>query len=631
MGRSALMGIAVALSLAVTLNAQEVPPKADAAVTQEMARTVPGALRSYSTIHSIGIEWDLQGDANHNAICKVQYRPKGAGEWREALPLFRVDYAWFYGDEKAKEPKNMFAGSIMFLQPATTYEIKLDLADVDGVNAVKELSVATRPIPQIPTGGRTYHVVPGDGGGAGTPGDPFKGTAAAEAVAGPGDVLLLHAGEYGEVQLNKGGAAGGKYIVWTAAGDGEAVFQGVKLNGDHIWIDRLTLKRAQRKNGITTAGQPVAGTVITRNTVTGFHYCIILNRQCRDWYIADNVLTGNHSWPFAKNPNLDPMNEENNPISGEGVELAESLGGHVVCYNTISHVADGVSYPGRNTDIYGNDIFQVTDDALEPDRGWANIRMWGNRMHDFGNAAFSFQPMNCGPWYFIRNQIIGTMHQDTELRKPHIFKFRVQDRFAFVNNTVVCAKYITEFCDSFFLTTCRNNLFISSTGFKPFWLAMRYALKPGTPVRVMPLQRPGWATDMDYNGYDWGEDTANWKKPVFLYSGWSPEVQQNYFTDLAGFSASVGVEKHGLRVHKEEIFENWPVPAAAGDVGPTMLLLKAGGAAIDAGSALPNIAEDFSGKAPDLGAFETGKPLPHYGVRDEETMKDHALYWVLSK
>jgi hypothetical protein len=48
------------------------------------------------------------------------------------------------------------------------------------------------------------------------------------------------------------------------------------------------------------------------------------------------------------------------------------------------------------------------------------------------------------------------------------------------------------------------------------------------------------------------------------------------------------------------------------------LRLKEGSAAIDAGAALPNINDDFGGKAPDLGAYELRDPLPHYGPRPAE-------------
>jgi hypothetical protein len=44
--------------------------------------------------------------------------------------------------------------------------------------------------------------------------------------------------------------------------------------------------------------------------------------------------------------------------------------------------------------------------------------------------------------------------------------------------------------------------------------------------------------------------------------------------------------------------------------------LKAGSKAVDAGTRLPNVNEDFSGRAPDLGAIESGKPAPVYGPRN---------------
>jgi hypothetical protein len=37
---------------------------------------------------------------------------------------------------------------------------------------------------------------------------------------------------------------------------------------------------------------------------------------------------------------------------------------------------------------------------------------------------------------------------------------------------------------------------------------------------------------------------------------------------------------------------------------------------VDAGVRLPNVNDGFTGKAPDLGAYEVGEPVPHYGPRE---------------
>ena len=43
--------------------------------------------------------------------------------------------------------------------------------------------------------------------------------------------------------------------------------------------------------------------------------------------------------------------------------------------------------------------------------------------------------------------------------------------------------------------------------------------------------------------------------------------------------------------------------------------LKPGSAAVDRGTALPNVTDGFTGQAPDLGALEVGRPVPVYGPR----------------
>ena len=43
--------------------------------------TTSGAIRTYSTISSIGVERDLAGDADHDATATVEYRAVGITEW----------------------------------------------------------------------------------------------------------------------------------------------------------------------------------------------------------------------------------------------------------------------------------------------------------------------------------------------------------------------------------------------------------------------------------------------------------------------------------------------------------------------------------------------------------------------
>ena len=45
------------------------------------------------------------------------------------------------------------------------------------------------------------------------------------------------------------------------------------------------------------------------------------------------------------------------------------------------------------------------------------------------------------------------------------------------------------------------------------------------------------------------------------------------------------------------------------------LQLKKNSAAVDTGKILSGINDDYTGKAPDLGAYEVDKSIPHYGTR----------------
>jgi hypothetical protein len=94
---------------------------------------------------------------------------------------------------------------------------------------------------------------------------------------------------------------------------------------------------------------------------------------------------------------------------------------------------------------------------------------------------------------------------------------------------------------------------------------------------------------------------------------------------LAALAQATGHERHGLGVRcYDDIFVNAAEPEHAPSNKGRLyrpdevdLRLKPGAPVVDAGCRLPGINDDFTGIAPDLGAYETGQPLPHYGPRTE--------------
>jgi hypothetical protein len=465
--------------------------------------------------------------------------------------------------------KNTLAGSIMFLQPGTQYDVVVSMTDPDGGAQTQQFQTTTRPMPAISTSGRTFHVMPGSGGGDGSAASPFKGVAAAAAVAKAGDVMLLHKGNYGgRITFSTAGQKG-NLLTWKAAGDGDPVFAGIEVRGSYQWFEGLRVEAGGGYDfpiGLKTANSPTEVAVV-RCTFVGNHYSIWLNGGGSNWYIADNDITGDNTVTSGS-------------FSGEGVELQHTAG-HTVAHNRIKLTGDGMSYCDRNCDLYGNDIFDTSDDGIEPDGGYANIRIWGNRMRNTGHNGISMQPMAGAPWYFIRNLIIGN--------SENMLKTQGSDRFVAVHNTFVNWGNLQPVWGYEMLNaTLRNNIWVSVNGGAIF---------------SMGSNAPSWKTNLDYDGFDWGSSSSPFK------------VQGSTFGNVSTFSAASGQERHGVQL-KRSCFPTLNVKAGPpASVPEQVVTLSSDCAAIDAGEVLPNINEDYLGAAPDLGAFEFGASTPNYGPR----------------
>lgn len=572
------------IGLALVLSALAI---ATPAWSQSAALT-PGPLGSAATVHSIGLEWDITGDSDHDAQGTVQYRVQGTTTWKSALPLVRVDYLGV----------NALAGSILFLTPGTTYEVRVDISDPDGGAGSQTLAVTTRTEPTLPTGGRTLHVVPGSSGGDGSAGNPYRGFGTAWANARAGDIVLVHAGSYGTVSASgRPSGTANNHIVFKAAGDGPAVLEWVDLRYvSYIWFDGLTFTSTNApmpsgaldaddytaifasllNAGYDTGYQAMAananGIVVTRSHFDGYKHAIRAGPRTSGWFIADNTIVGNRSLGMTGTPSFD----------GEGVELGDG-NDHIVAYNSITLTADGISSPGRNCDIYGNDIFDVTDDGIELDGGGANTRAWGNRIHNPGHNGFSFQPQGGAPWYIVRNQVVNTQES--------VFKFRDADRFVALHNTFVSwNRVLDHWSDQVLRGITKNNL----------WIAVNNG-----PIWQRGDASADWRTDLDYDGFDWGTSSY-----AFGYAG-------SNLPDLPSLVAASNQEAHGVRINRTTCFETFSVPGPPPltTIPPQWMILQSTCPAVDAGVVLPNINDGYIGNAPDLGAYERGQPLPHYGPR----------------
>jgi hypothetical protein len=218
------------------------------------------------------------------------------------------------------------------------------------------------------------------------------------------------------------------------------------------------------------------------------------------------------------------------------------------------------------------------------------------------------QPIFGGPVYFIRNVVYNAWWGPVKIHGE-------PSGIYYLNNT-----YVGEFKQ---LTPASN-----------LHLRNNLILGQGTQPRVFALDTFTNYSDSDYNGFrpnPGSKEAFSWNSPPFeevrnFYPAHKAaenpgtiQLVQRTFPTLAAYAKATGQDRHS-RLVDYDIFVNAPQPDFTDPtrvvaVDSVDLRLRKGAAAIDAGLALPNITDGYRGRAPDLGAYEYGVPLPHYGPR----------------
>jgi len=584
-----------------TIPGFQIGPAIDRVVAGELIVDPP-------TLENLGFRWYIGGDSNRNASVEVAYRRAGETAWRDALPMLRVRHEVANQDYEPYRTGNLFAGSVMFLEPGTAYEVRLTMDDPDGgAPPPKTLTVATRNVPEVPPDAPTRHVYAAEYKGP-LPKTAMLGLQDALKVARPGEVLLLQAGVHrGPFAAQPKGTAD-RPIVLRPAGHGEVILEGtghgadlLDLNGaEHVHLEGLTLRHARTalragKRGEAGAVGLVVRRCKIRDVVTGvFSY----SENSRDWYLADNDIEGiNPTWYPRPGGNkyMEPAHTGIN-IYGRG---------HVVCYNRITRFSDALAIANFGVpvedlrrhcvaiDFYGNDLSLAQDDCLETDYGCHNIRVYRNRCTN-AHTGLSVQPSYGGPIYLIRNEVYGVTALSFKL---HNYCTGLE----VYHNT--CCSAGEGFCsfNRWQNGHFRNNLIL---GGDPMpndrgELPNVRAISTGT---ITPY------STLDYNGY-----RRNGPGRFIL---WYDGRKQSSYETLAEFTAGAWHEAHGVMVDYD-VFVNVRPPrrGVTSQLGTWDLRLKPSAAAVDRGCELPNVNDAPTGIAPDLGCYELDAEPPHYGPR----------------
>ncbi len=487
---------------------------------------------------------------NEKYDCDVTFRKKGDKEWRQAYELYK------------DEPVKQFRGSITGLTENTTYEVRAVLT-LNGSAQEEYISEATTwaDNPPIAKEYKLSEIY-----------DPkaMEGNLTLEHLKGSPDGWIKIKGEAGNNQINATRnvddavyIANCEYVILEDLYITGGYFNAVHItnNSENIRISNCDISDWGRegvrsdKSGLFNdfKGNQV-------NYDSGVRIGDVKNIVVEHCYIHDPVGDSNH-WAYGH-------------PAGPNALLVRSKGGLVVRYNDLI-ACDGHRWndsiegyyngeksggPSRDCDFYGNVMQYGQDDGIEYDGAQMNLRFYNNRIEGF-LCGISTVPFMVGPSYTFRNLIVnlGTETGGT----GSAFKsgggsgsYYSYSRMYLFNNTIYTGGnaigqggFGTP--PNIFVYTTRNNI-LMGTG---------YSIYDDNYVE---------RSDYDYDIICKQDGTAS----------------TNYYSD--------NQESHGI----------FDAPQFT-DVSKG--IYTASGSNTDTGEVVPNFAEQYQGKAPDIGAFENGE------------------------
>ena len=169
-------------------------------------------------------------DANQNAVAALSYRINGSGPYLQGLPLARVN-------------ATRFVGSLFWLSPGTSYDVRVTFSDPDGapLNGTSvNGSASTRVESSVPAPTKSYYVTSAGSGTTCSLGSPCSLSTALN-QGQSGQEIVLRGGVYyrGAMSLPRSGVAGTPIVIRSYPGETAIIDGGdphlVVANGQRLY------------------------------------------------------------------------------------------------------------------------------------------------------------------------------------------------------------------------------------------------------------------------------------------------------------------------------------------------------------------------------------------------------------
>lgn len=369
----------------------------------------------------------------------------------------------------------------------------------------------------------------------------------------------------------------------------------------HVIIDGFEIRYyglSQDGSATFKNGESVAG--ISRGVyVRDSHHCLVQNclvlgcfapiRVFKSTRVTtqDNYVIDNLSYALPRNT---PYGAYNSPkgakyAHSQGIIYEGSFEDAVIRRNVVQgfvdgiNICDGTGTRYENYDIHGNVVSEACDDAIELDCDDINMKLWGNVCFE-NHTAFSMSGCEVGPVFIFNNICFRYFNESYKIHG------RKTSGPMFVYNNTHSAMYTGDdqvgkgLEINFTPTTAGEDYFV-----------IKNNVFEGTQASRVEEGKPPSPEDSFKSDYNC------WNGPLTITER---RASNGTFPRLADYTAVYPkLDKNSIMA--EPLFEDKSKPD---------FRLKKESPCIDAGTPIPNITDGFTGKAPDIGAWESGVSNP---------------------